>query len=88
MNTDSANRLFDMAHRGLTSEIAKKQAELNLLRDQMSALLEDCPHTNTIHEESYTPGSYCDKAYTETWDRCICCGEKFNYDLNRHNYYG
>lgn len=88
MNTDSVNRLFDMAFKGLTSEIRKKQEELKSLEKQMSALLEQCPHSNIEPREYYSPGSYFDKAYTDHWDECILCGERFNHNTKIHNHYG
>lgn len=84
----NTNALWKMAYDGLSSEIASKREELNKAEKLLADLLDGCPHTELANKEHYFPGSYNDKAYTERWNQCVCCGKRFNQTYKEHGYYG
>jgi hypothetical protein len=78
---DEANRnyklaleAYDKAYESL--QIAKK------LRNEL------CPHTEVESKSTYYDGSYYDKAYTNHWIECKCCGKKSEITTETHSWYG
>jgi hypothetical protein len=53
------------------------------------ALRDDlCPHTTLIPREQYVDGSYYDRAYTEYWNECACCGKCSERTTEQHSWFG
>lgn len=71
------------------------KTELNevdrLLREMLkyrAALLNRCPHTDIEEKSYYFSGSYLDRAYTDSWNQCKCCGKKFDEKTVVHDWFG
>jgi hypothetical protein len=79
--------------------IAKEEGALQVLllrekslRDKIDRLEHErqelCPHTLLEEQSSYCSGSYYDKASTDYWNVCKCCGAKSEVTTKTHSYYG
>lgn len=87
-NPDHVVTLFDTAQKEFLE--AKKAVKLasNKLDAARAARNKLCPHTNMVPKEIYSSGSYYDKAYTETWTECACCGMTTQSHIQEHSWYG
>lgn len=75
--------LMELAEAVQAAEKANaKVAELTKKRN------EDCPHTDVVKKEYYFSGSYYDRAYTDHWNECKCCGAKSVVTTEMHSWYG
>jgi len=72
---------FDRAVQRKRKLIAKHMGELG-------AMLENCPHTNTVNKTHHYEGGYLNKAYTDYWTECVVCNARFDEHTKQHNYYG
>jgi hypothetical protein len=66
----------------VADEAKLKASELRKKRNEM------CPHLEIEKKSCYFSGSYYDKAYTEYWNQCKCCGAKSEAWTETHNWYG
>lgn len=60
----------------------EKVKELTKQRNEM------CPHLVVEQRQYYFSGSYYDRAYTDYWTECKCCGAKSEVTTEQHSWYG
>jgi DNA-directed RNA polymerase subunit M/transcription elongation factor TFIIS len=68
--------------------IAKKLALVEKQQAILTEILTECPHEELKEESYHFSGSYYDKAYTETWMRCVVCGNRGESTIDHHSWYG
>jgi hypothetical protein len=60
----------------------ERAANLRAVRDAL------CPHADVEEKTFYFEGSYLDTAYTEYWNRCMCCGKESERARVDHSWHG
>lgn len=72
---------------GLARKITRAESKVKSLKDELKTVLQECPHDKLIEKSHYYPGSYYDKSFTEKYDECTVCGNRFNF-RTLDGYYG
>lgn len=84
--------MTDEQFKKLLERIEKKRSEITKANLLLLKLCEErdknCKHENMIVQEYYFSGSYYDRAYTETWKQCVCCGYKTEKKHETHDWFG
>lgn len=68
--------------------VARKRKLLDVQVEIVDKLLEDCTHEELEAVESYYPGSYLDKAYSDYWNKCKLCGKTSEKTTEMYSWYG
>jgi len=57
-------------------------------KDYLHELLKSCPHTETVEEYTYTPGTYYDTSSTIYDTRCKLCRKILETTKHQGKHYG
>lgn len=77
-----------MEYNKLKERIKNKQEFIDKHRKILNDLLAQCPHEETVIEESYFDGSYFDRASTTIYTKCALCGKLLHTKTKEHSWYG
>lgn len=73
----------------LEQKINAKRKLIAKHEHELSELYKLCDHEGyVVQKDYYFPGSYYDKAYTESWNECTLCGAKSEKTCTDHSWYG
>jgi hypothetical protein len=81
MTFEEAQEAFLKAEKAAL-KASEKYSAARKIRDEL------CPHTELIPREDYFSGSYYDKASTDYWNECACCGKCSERTTEQHSWFG